>query len=191
MKKVVITIVLAFSFNCAFAQLLHGLLNSPNQQLVENAVKEGILLVKQEYQLLDTVTNTKYGRNHQEMFGIVYSMALKAEKRYIVTDEFLHPWRFDKQYADLQNNEYKPIISKTQIKVISDSTLQTLVYNSANFSSIKDSVLYSLDSIGHSNGGFSTDTSFAGEQDGWLVWVTYKDKLTDSTPFSLVFSKRI
>lgn len=177
---------IAMIINVGHAQLPQGFFGaSPNQIMVEKAVEKGVILFKQDFQLLDTVSNTLYGRNNQEMFGSTYSIAYKLKNRCIVSDEFVNPWQYDENFRKIENNTYLPIISGTQYRDITDSTMKVMNYRSENCKSITDNVVCYTDNI---NNGFSIETT-DGEKDGWIVWLQYSEPLSESTKVSVVTHK--
>lgn len=182
MKRNIVLLFFALIANIAYAQLPQGFLSlSPNQIMVENAVEKGILLFKQDFQLLDTVSNTLFGRNNQEMFGSTYSIAYKLKNVCVVSDKFISPWQYDENFKKIENNTYLPIVSKTQYRDITDSTMKVMNFRSENCNPIADNVFCYTDNI---NSGFSVETT-NGEKDGWIVWLQYSGNLSESTEISI------
>lgn len=190
MKRIIVSIVvLIASLNCAVAQFSQSLFNSSSQQLVEQAVKGGIVLLRQDYQLLDTLSNTRYGWNHQEVFNSIYSVGFKVEGGYVVNERFVRPWNFDQRYRELRDTTYVPVISKTSCKSMVDSVYIDVKYNPDYKRCIKDSLIYRVDSLVHERRGLKIDSSL-GEKEGWLVWVTSADSLLqENTQLSVVTYK--
>jgi len=190
MKRVVVSIVvLIASINCAVAQFSQSLFNSSSQQLVEQAVKDGIVLFRQDYQLLDTLSNTRYGWNHQEVFNSIYSVGFRVEGGYVVNERFVRPWNFDQRYRELRDTTYIPVVSKTCCRSIIDTVYTDLKYNPDYRRNIKDSLVYHVDSLPHERRGLKIDSSI-GVKEGWLVWVTTSDSLLQkNTQLSVVTYK--
>ena len=190
MKRIIVSIVvLIASLNCAVAQFSQSLFNSSSQQLVEQAVKGGIVLLRQDYQLLDTLSNTRYGWNHQEVFNSIYSVGFKVGSGYVVNERFVRPWNFDQRYHELRDTTYVPVISKTSCKSMVDTVYTDVKYNSDHKRSIKDSLIYRVDSLVHERRGLRIDSSL-GEKEGWLVWITSADSLLqENTQLSVVTYK--
>lgn len=175
MKKNVLILLTIFALPTILsAQWSQSLFNSSNQQLVETAVRDGIILVRQDFQLCDTLTNQKYGRNHELNFGTAYSIAVKVQDALSVSNEFVRPWEFDGNFIPYRNSQYRPIISKTSIRSLSDSTFMDFQYDIRNVRALKDSVVYFIDSLSHDKRGFIIDR-IKGEKDGWLVWAVVND----------------
>lgn len=190
MKRIIVSIVvLIASLNCAVAQFSQSLFNSSSQQFVEQAVKDGVVLLRQDYQLLDTLSNTRYGWNHQEVFNSIYSVGFKVEGGYVVNDRFVRPWNYDQRYRELRDTTYVPVISKTRCKSMADTVYTDVKYNPNYKRSIKDSLIYRVDSLAHERRGLRLDSSL-GEKEGWLVWITSADSLLqENTQLSVVTYK--
>lgn len=175
MRKFLLASLSIFTFQTlVFAQWSQSMFNSPNQQMVEDAVRNGIILVCQDYQLRDTVSNQKYGRNHETHFGSVYSIAAKVMDALSVSNRFVRPWDYDINFTQYRNSQYQPVVSKTTFRALSDSTFSDLRYSSCNIRVLKDSVVYYVDSLSHQDRGFIVDHN-KGEKDGWLVWAFVND----------------
>lgn len=185
-KTILILLFIAMITNVGHAQLPQGFFGvSPNQIIVEKAVEKGVILFRQDFQLLDTVSNILYGRNNQEMFGSKYSIAYKLKNKCIVSDEFVNPWQYDENFRKIENNTYLPIVSSTLYRNITDSTMKIMNYRAENCKSITDDVMCYTDNI---NNGFSIETT-NGEKDGWIVWIQYSEPLSESTKVSIVTHK--
>lgn len=168
------------------AQFTQSMFNSPNQQLVEQAVRNGVVLLRQDYQLLDTVTNERYGWNHRDMFNSVYSVGIKVGDGYVVSDRFMRPWSYDGRYLDLTGVTYVPVVSKTMGRIITDTVMTEIKYGVSDVCPLEDSLAYRIDCEDSELEGFTVNSS-AGAKDGWLVWVVAEDStLSDSSDLSLV-----
>lgn len=174
MKKTIIISLLLASFHSVAAQISQSLLNSPNQQLVESAVKDAFVVLQQDYQLLDTATNTRYGWNHQELFNSIYSVGILMKDGIVVTDRFTAPWRYDARYQSLNNAAYRPIISRTSYRAIGDTAMVGVQYDEHCCSPVKDDHLLFIDSVANGRKGLSVDTA-NGTKEGWLVWLVASD----------------
>lgn len=187
MKKInVLVMVILLATGVVSAQFTQSMFNSPNQQLVEQAVRNGVVLLRQDYQLLDTVTNERYGWNHRDMFNSVYSVGIKVGGGYVVSDRFVHPWSYDGRYLDLTGVTYVPVVSKTMGRIITDTVMTEIKYGVSDVCPLEDSLAYRIDCEDSELEGFPVDSS-AGAKDGWLVWVVAEDStLSDSSELSLV-----
>lgn len=190
MKK--IALFFAWLPSMLFAQLNFNNLNlfsSAGQKFVEQAVTDGILLLRQDYYLLDSTTNIKYGWNNQEMFSSVYSTAIHVGNRYFVSDYFVHPWQADSRYLQFQDTVLIPTISQTHQRKLTDTIWTKQSYDISSLTAIKDSCLYMLDSLQLPAPGFNLDTT-SGNKEGWLVWVVTPDTLmNDKSPIEIITYK--
>ena len=98
MKKCICIIALVAFHLASYAQWSQSIFNSPNQKMVEDAVKDGIILVRQNFQLKDTMTQQRYGRNHGDSFGSQYCIAAKVKSGLCVSKRFRNPWEYDDNY---------------------------------------------------------------------------------------------
>ena len=192
MRKILAIILLLASFHSAAAQISQSLLNSPNQQLVETAVEDAFIILQQDYLLLDTATNTRYGWNHQELFNSIYSVGIRVEEGYVVTDRFMTPWKYDTRYINLNNTAYRPIISNTQYRTLHDTTMTRVQYDEQACLPIKDNLLYRTCSIANECRGLTIDT-LHGTKEGWLVWLVASDSTltSDSEPSIVTYRYKL
>lgn len=180
MRKIITYLIIStLSLNYAIAQFPQNFFNSSNQHLVEQAVENGIVLLQSDYQLLDTTNNTRYGWNNQNVFNSIYSIGVKIENGFLVTDDFTTPWKNDARYNNLSSNSYIPIITNSYNKTLNDSVMCELIYNQNNISCLHESSVYKIDSIEHNNRGFVIDRT-NGNKDGWLVWVICSDTIVSN-----------
>ena len=190
MKKLfVILILLSGSAGSSFAQLFGtGIFSSSNQQLVEKAVQDGIVLLRQEYQLEDTLTMKRYTWDNRPEFGSAVSMCVLAENGYVVADRVLHPWESDSRFSQYRNTKYRPVLSKTYFRTVADSVYRAAGRPEPRFErnlSDDGGWVYAVDSL-FGGKGFAADRA-SGEKDGWLVWLTAdKDSEDDTAGLSLV-----
>lgn len=177
MKKIIIFLV----FFCPL-QVMAQLFYSPNQQMVESAIRNGIFILSQDYQLKDTTTNEYFGRNGQEEFGKTFSLGIKVEKGYCYLDPVQRPWLYDNNFERYRAS-HVPQIYKTRFKEFTDS----LMTECASFNLKKsvelypETVYYMPDPISFKGQGFHTDST-PGNKQGWVVWVVVDKPLTATTP---------
>jgi hypothetical protein len=180
MKRLLLVGILCIAYtHSSHAQFGMRSLNSNNQQLIEEAVREGFFIVRQSYQLKDTVSDTPqyYGWNNAPNFGEIYSLGVKATNGYYLDDKAIYPWKYDRKFDEYVNsNQYLPVISQSEYRPyrqLADSAYIRFPY--------KDGVLvgeefhFVTDSL-FGNKGFVVDDS-DGLKQGWLVWLTSADSL--------------
>jgi hypothetical protein len=146
-------------------------LPSPVVEMVQDAVKDGILIVRQEYRLQDVATKQFFGRNNREFFGATYSLAFKLNGDYCGGQKITEPWSADKHYKEFENDEkYIPVISKTLYRKTDNKSFETLAYDTSSIVTVVPEYIYTWqDSTG--DFGFQVDKT-SGIKKGWLVWVT-------------------
>ena len=174
MRKLFIIVALVALSSVSYAQWSQSIFNSPNQQMVEDAVKNGIVLIRQDYQLSDTITKQRYGLNHEANFGSQYSIAVKIEKGLSVSNRFVTPWDYDDNYTPYRDSQYIPVMSNTQCRSLQDSNYVEFKYRPENIIAIKDSAVYQVDSLVHPGRGFLCNRE-TGEKEGWIVWLYVSD----------------
>lgn len=162
--------------------------SSSSQQLIEQAVQEGIVLLRQEYQLEDTITRKRYTWDNRPEFGSATSLCVLTETGYVVADDVLAPWRNDDRYRQFQDSIFRPVLSKTFCRSIRDSVWRAVPGTIAPQKSrpLCVSSWLQVDDTLFQSSGFTIDFS-AGEKEGWLVWLTSdKEKKFDSSALSLL-----
>lgn len=165
---------------------------SSNQQLVEEAIKNGIIIVRQSYQLEDTVSHQRFGRYGNEEFGKTYSLGIKVDGGIVLNKKAVHPWEYDENFTRYQAS-HRPINIKTEIKELKDSIFSNVKFNVDSISS-EAPVAILLDSLTFAGNGFEV-SSYSRLTEGWIVWITssteiqYCDSVTVSAP--LIYKKKI
>lgn len=189
MRKILVILTLIIPFGVG-AQLLK-MMSTPNQAIIKEAVKDGICIIAQNYQLEDSVSGQRYGRNGANNFGCSYSLCIKLKNGLCLNIDALTPWENDVNY-NRYRGQYSPINTETQYKELNDScfiSVSLLDMNSIN--EISDSLLYELtDTVTFDGMGFERD-SIAGNKDGWLVWVVADRPITeaDSATTDMIITK--
>ncbi|GAP71198.1 hypothetical protein SAMD00024442_1_11 [Candidatus Symbiothrix dinenymphae] len=164
------------------AQFALRSLSSGNQQLIEEAVRDGLFVVRQSYQLRDSVTS--YGWNNLPQFGTTYSLGVKVVDGYYLDAQAVTPWLYDPKFDEYRDSkQYTPVISQTDCYRLSDTTFRKVSFRlpsegvgSSNFQFVTDSLF--------ANEGFAADNS-DGAKAGWLVWVVSADSLDKITAGAL------
>ena len=183
MKKTTILCLLCVISQYGATQI-PDILVSPNQQLVEEAVKEGLVVIRQDYRLQKTIQDSVsfYGRNGKDYFGRAYSLGVKADSGFYTLRNLLKPWETDENYERYRNDTtFKPVIFRTALRSV---TMQEYTLSDANWTKGKTnaSLTFLPDSI---NDGFTIDHTF-GEKNGWVVLVTSDSNWeeTEDSPFT-------
>jgi hypothetical protein len=162
-------------------------LSSSNQQLIEEAVKEGIFIVRRSYQLKDSLADPPqyYGWNHAPNFGETCSMGVKTTNGYYLDDKAVYPWKYDPKFEEYsRSKQYVPVISQSEYRPyhpLTDSAFIPFPY--PNGVSTGESFHFVADSL-FGNKGFPLDDS-DGLKQGWLVWLVSADSLENASAESL------
>ena len=144
-----------------------GALFSPNQQLVETAMRGGMFIVRQDYQLVDSVTGQRFGRGGKTMFGGAYVVGVKVRGGYLLPERGAHPWEGDSLFAPYRKT-HVPVRSKGYYKELTDSCLRELpegVWTTAG-----EGIYRVADSVVFGGEGFAVDET-VGQKNGWFVWM--------------------
>lgn len=183
MKHLVLAISLAFGaiFSADAQFSLGGFVRSANQQFIEEAIRESVMLMRQEYQLEDTVTMQRYTWNAEAQFGYAEAFAVRTQKGYITHRDLVEPWQQDSHYTPYRGTQLRPIYSRTAIRTVKDS----LWREAGTIAPLKREML------DKSPWDHVTDTLFqaqglkveplSGEQQGWLVWLTTSNRADSAT----------
>ncbi len=158
---------------------------SPSQQFVEDAVTGGIMIVRQRYRLQDD--KSKYwGFNNNPWFGENYTIGVKIQGGYMVSDKAVHPWNYDPNYDNYRSGGYRPEILETACRPATDSLFSELPFAGSGYREISDKKFHAIDS-GFFNGvGFETDNT-GGRKEGWLVWVIADKTIAEAPATALSF----
>jgi hypothetical protein len=194
MKKIfymmICGILLSFTAGAQNLQLPSGLQLSSNQQLIEDAVKDGLFVIRQNYQIKDTsVTPPAYYRwGNDPHLGTVYTLGIKVNSGFYGDNKIMFPWNYNTRYEQYRNiANYVPVISETSWRSLDSTRYKTTPFSSDSCSLQSDSLAVYVKSALFAGRGFHENYS-AGNKDGWLVWAV-SDKpasVADTLPFSLL-----
>jgi len=175
MKKTFSLLIMLSIMMGIFAQstLSIGAMQNSNQQLIEDAVKEGIFITHRCYQLQDTTADklTFYGWNNLNYFGDTYSLGIKVKGGYYLNDKAFRPWIYDSKFEEYsESKQFAPVLSASTYRMLEDNTWQQLPYKDVLMKEILTHQVYlAQDSVFHKK-GFTIDCT-NGVKQGWLVWV--------------------
>ncbi|MCM1177022.1 MAG: hypothetical protein NC308_00845 [Clostridium sp.] len=190
MKKtaIIYTLLLLCNFT-SFAQFGQYFLQTPNQQLIESAIENGILLIRQEYQLEDTLTHKRYTLDHRTYFGSAVSFAVRTETGYVTRRDIIAPWENDPEYKPYTGSTYHPVLSKTFVRTIKDTSWREMPLIAPVASApLKDSAWVDVTDTLYT-GGIATDC-IVDKPEGWMVWLTGNNEKLDSASLSLVIYRK-
>lgn len=186
-KNILLTFLLSLHLS-TYGQIQFPTLEpSPNQLVIEQCCQKGILLLRQEYQLEDTVTLKRYSWNKQPEFGSTLSFCVVTADGYMASDQAMRPWEYDSKYDKYRNTVYRPVLSKTYCKSILDKEYRLIGCMNPNkrTSLANDKWAQVCDSL-FAERGFIVDP-LESEKDGWLIWLTADSAgKIESEPLTLI-----
>ena len=193
MKKIVYTWFLFTGISIALpAQQFSPFENiqSSSQQLIADAIKEGVFIIHRYYQLQDTTAQTPiyFGWQNQNWFGETYSLGIKTKEGYYLMDQAVRPWMYDKKFEQYaQSDRLVPVISTSEYKMPEDTSYTALPYSNVIVKEIYTHQLYlAQDTTTFHQKGFSMDLC-EGAKKGWLVWLVVNNSLEQDNSQTLSF----
>ena len=147
-------------------------IQTSNQQLIEEAIKEGVFIVHSYYRLQDTVASAYFGWQNQNWFGQSYSLGIRVKEGYYLMDKAIRPWVYDKKFEQYaQSNRLVPVISSSEYKMPVDTSYTALPYNNVTTNVVQAQQHYFVqDSTLFHQKGYPVDNS-DGLKNGWQVWL--------------------
>lgn len=180
MKNILLSLFLVYTI-CTNAQVF---VNSTNQQLIEDAVKSGLIIIHRQYQLQDVTAATPsfFGWNNDLHFGDSYSLAVKTTEGYYIGGQAVHPWKYDNKFDEYQDNaQYAPVLSGSEYRQLSDTVYSSLPFKEQIIKEISENRIYSVRDTVFGNQGFTTYISATDTIKGWLVWVVSGKPLAENS----------
>ncbi len=165
-----------------------GKFSFTDQQIIEDAVKDGIVVVQQDYKLQNTETGEFFGLNGNRYFGRTYSLAVKCTGGYYLGRAALTPWEYDRYFDKYRNDpKYRGVISTTQYCAVADTLYRTLDSDGQLRHELPGGYFCKVDDKAAFGGqGFVADTSST-RTDGWIVLLTARKPLTGKQDNPLSF----
>jgi len=172
MKKIFLVLLSAFySCNLLFAQFSIG--KSPSQLMIERSIIDGLYIVAQDYQLYDSTTGEKYGRNNHKQFNTVYSLGIGVEGRLITNERVSDPSKYDNLYEKYKL-KYTATNSDLLVRHWNDSTFRMI--------NIKDKLPAAK--------YFSNNQNISAEA-GWLIIVSSSNSSRNNKVKITTYAKNI
>ena len=174
-KRIVLSVVcVTITSLTLMGQSFNLRLSTNNQQVVENAVKDAFCILRQEFQLQDASTGSKYNLDSLGYFGYGESLCIKVKDGYITDKALMEPWKEDANVADYPG--YTPVLSHIrrydpELKEWIEVRRQTFdnYYTIGNTNN-----MFVVDSL-FNNDGLSIEEEIEGKE-GWLVWIYQQDR---------------
>lgn len=168
MKKLIATLALLSTLATANAQFSFTKSISVGQTYVEKAIADGIIVVRQSFQIADK-DGERYGFRGKNEFGISYTLGIKVHDGLIINDKAVRPWDYDSNF-DKYRGKYSPLLYQCSYSPTAEAAdYQEL--DCANAEAWCDSTVYHVGTDLFGGQGFTLDTT-TGVKDGWVVWIT-------------------
>lgn len=150
---------------------------TPAQQMVENAIKPAIVVVRSSFQIKNNNTGVLFGLNGSKEFGEQISYGIKTKDGIVLNDCAICPWNYNEKFLKYKR-EYSPVFSGILYSNIGESAkYDSLDFKQDNLKTLVDSSWYYCFSKTFINRGLVFDNSL-GEKNGWLLWIA-KNKEVD------------
>lgn len=186
LRHILYLVVIAFMQTPAYAQLLNVRIGS--DALVEDAIKDAIVVVESKYCIQDVKSGQKYGRNDKPYFNTITFLGCKTDKGVITSETTIKPWTVDNlfdKYRD--NNKYRPLLDSTLvIRSLPIDTAQTIdLAKGLTFNN--DTTLICV-GINSRIDGLTISTNDS-DVTNWIVWI--KESLKNDSKESSNFEYNI
>lgn len=169
MQKFLILLIVTMMTNLCQAQIF---VKSSEQQFIEEAIKDGLFVAKQSFQICDKETGDLFGLNGKKEFGIQYSLGVKVPNGFVLTDQAIRPWLYDSKFGKYRD-KYDPIFYQAEFAELKESSVKydSLAYSIAQQEIVIDTTLYRFPSELFGGAGFRLENTL-GKKEGWVVWIT-------------------
>jgi hypothetical protein len=153
---------------------------------ITTAIKSGLFVSRQSFQIYDEATGDIFGRNGKEEFGVQYSLGVKVPNGFVLSDKAVCPWKYDNGFFKYRD-KYNPISYKASYTGLDKVEYDSLSYSLTKMDELVDSTLYRFDSDTFHGDGFILDSS-TGDKSGWVVWITSADNADFETAPNISYS---
>lgn len=195
MRKIISLILVLGMMANAVAQLD---LTSEGQKMVKNALAEAVVLVRQNYVLVNS-QQEEFGRADKEYFGRAYGVALFTDCGLAMPTVTAEPWRTDNAYDKYRGSkEYTPKISMTEVRYAGKGLYEKVSYESLEYVYAKDSMVVFTQGI-RQQASVHAEAPADAETAGWLVLICSNGNLEadetsaitlDAHKFSFTFDRK-
>lgn len=171
-----LNIILGVALLCfgisAKGQVLNFAFRSNNQQILEDALKGAFVTIVQSYELCDSTTNERFGREGKSYFSRIPFLGIETTKGLIIEKEALTPWHVDEDFQKYEG-KYVPVLTESSFEAIHSETSKRLnppaLFSLENTKELNGFLCFN-DSI-EQNLGIEVD-AIAGLKKGWIIWLT-------------------
>lgn len=141
-------------------------------------VEKGVVLIRQDYQLVDPDNDRIYNMDDLDYYGRTYSLGVRlVDNRYMVSTEVVKPWE-----KDLGGNEkFVPRISRTAYRGVKALDYEPLSYDEAESEELLQDRIFAIP--GSEEAGFEIDTQY-GNKNGFILWLCAESPLVNGSDLS-------
>lgn len=161
---------------CILSLSAQNAIFSTNQQLIYNAIEDGVYLVKIDYLLVENETGNHFGRGGKDKFSTIYTVGFRTANGSLFYDKIMKPWSYDDSFQKYKNN-YHGLVKNIEI-VQRKSNIDSAFVRTISLDTCRVDSLY--------NNGFilfkETDNGkgflFNNSEDynnGWMLWLSIDD----------------
>lgn len=172
------------------AQLLNVRIGS--DALVEDAIKDAMVLVESKYCIQDNESKQKYGRNDKPYFNTLGFLGCKTDKGVITSATAVTPWVVDNLFDKYRDNgKYCPVLDSTLVvKALPIDTIFS-VNITTDLSFNNDSTLICT-GVGRSCIDGLAISSDNNNTTNWIVWIkeSSKNESKESSSFEYSIIKK-
>lgn len=171
MKRILFLLLAAIIASNVYCQINFGKLGT--DVLVDNSIKNGISIIKSEYQLRNKKDGGLYGRGGKDIYGSVYNVGINLPTGVLVMADIKSPWMEDSDFDKYRNSgTYEPVLKS--IKVFSKCDLDSVLCKELSLDTEiaynNDSTLFLLKDLDlNNNFELKLETNI---QDSWIIWFT-------------------
>lgn len=168
-KLILSFLLLVFVQFLGYSQLLN--LKMGSDALVEEAIKDAIVLVDVKYCIQEKETGQKYGRNGEQYFNHITTVGCKTDKGIVMSKASIEPWSEDRLFDKYRNNDkYEPVLEGTlAVNSTQNDSVETL--------KVPEKLIFNNDStlVCIGNGEERIDGLTLSEENNnninWIVWL--------------------
>ena len=142
---------------------------SASQQLIEDAVKEGVLLYRQDY-LLEDSSGSRFTLDNQACVGKASGFCVLLDDGYVVPRSLLEPWKGDDVYEPYAG-QYKAVVSASWRRSVEDARwVEAGILQARDKADLLSGTWCQAQDSLFRGKGFAIDAE-PGRKEGWLVWL--------------------
>lgn len=180
MKRILIILILSFA--CLSGGAQNGMLPQFGafdfQSLINTALYNSAVVLKQRYELVDSAGDT-YGRNYQEEFDSDYTFAVKYNGGLLISSRAIKPWEYSSDFSKYKK-DYTPQLLPSMMSELADTACYSLIAMCGSTNNLYNGILFAAQCDSLSDKGLSVYTG-SGDVDGLCLWFGCKKALNLGT----------